>query len=155
LHFKYQQQHMKLSTIAVITLMAGLLLACGNDSSSNTGKTGTDALQNQPQNPPTGVVYHYACPNNCGGGDTAGECPVCGMAYVHNDAFHQQPGQQMDMPPQNAPEIQMQPPTAEPAQNAAGVWHYTCSAGCPGGAGAQGKCAMCGNDLVHNQAYHQ
>ncbi|MBK8297499.1 MAG: hypothetical protein IPK91_09535 [Saprospiraceae bacterium] len=30
------------------------------------------------------------------------------------------------------------PTTApEPAQNAAGVWHFTCSKGCPGGAGAQ------------------
>ncbi|MBK9109469.1 MAG: hypothetical protein IPM92_14125 [Saprospiraceae bacterium] len=47
------------------------------------------------------------------------------------------------------------PPTAEPAQNAKGVWHYTCPKGCPGGAGAQGKCAKCGSDLAHNAGYHQ
>lgn len=44
--------------------------------------------------------------------------------------------------------------TAEPAQNAAGVWHFTCSKGCPGGAGTQGNCAKCGNPLTHNAAYH-
>jgi hypothetical protein len=43
---------------------------------------------------------------------------------------------------------------AEPAQNAAGVWHYTCSKGCAGGAGAKGNCATCGGPLAHNPAYH-
>lgn len=43
---------------------------------------------------------------------------------------------------------------AEPAQNAAGVWHFTCAKGCPGGAGAAGNCVTCGSALVHNQAYH-
>ena len=46
------------------------------------------------------------------------------------------------------------PATAEPAQNAAGVWHYTCAKGCAGGAGATGPCATCGNTLAHNKAYH-
>jgi hypothetical protein len=44
--------------------------------------------------------------------------------------------------------------TPEPAQNAAGVWHYTCSKGCAGGGAAAGPCAKCGTTLVHNQAYH-
>ena len=48
----------------------------------------------------------------------------------------------------------MTPPTAEPAQNAAGVWHYTCGNGCKGGAGAAGTCGTCGGTLAHNQAYH-
>ena len=43
---------------------------------------------------------------------------------------------------------------AEPAQNAAGVWHYTCANGCAGGAGSAEGCATCGNVLVHNAAYH-
>lgn len=47
------------------------------------------------------------------------------------------------------------PQTAEPAQNAKGVWHYTCPKGCEGGAGAQGNCAKCGTALAHNAAYHQ
>ena len=44
--------------------------------------------------------------------------------------------------------------TAEPSQNAGGVWHYTCNNGCAGGAGAAGNCATCGEALAHNQAYH-
>ena len=49
------------------------------------------------------------------------------------------------------------PPTTtpEPAQNAAGVWHYTCSAGCAGGAGSAIACAKCGKTLAHNPAYHK
>lgn len=47
-----------------------------------------------------------------------------------------------------------QPRTLEPAQNAAGVWHYTCIKGCPGGAGTTGNCTNCGNVLAHNPAYH-
>lgn len=46
------------------------------------------------------------------------------------------------------------PTTPEPPQNTAGVWHYTCSNGCTGGAGAAGNCATCGGPLAHNQAYH-
>lgn len=46
------------------------------------------------------------------------------------------------------------PTTKEPAQNAAGVWHYTCPKGCAGGGGAPTACAKCGTTLTHNQAYH-
>lgn len=46
------------------------------------------------------------------------------------------------------------PATPEPPQNAEGVWHYTCSKGCAGGAGAAGNCATCGGPLAHNSAYH-
>ncbi len=44
--------------------------------------------------------------------------------------------------------------TAEPAQNAQGVWHYTCNNGCAGGGGSATACATCGSTLVHNSAYH-
>jgi len=46
------------------------------------------------------------------------------------------------------------PKAPEPAQNAAGVWHYTCSDGCAGGAGSAVACAGCGKTLVHNSTYH-
>ena len=42
----------------------------------------------------------------------------------------------------------------EPAQNAAGVWHYTCAKGCAGGAGIATACSSCGGMLAHNAAYH-
>lgn len=47
-----------------------------------------------------------------------------------------------------------QPISADPGQNALGVWHYTCIKGCPGGAGTTGKCNNCGSLLAHNPAYH-
>ena len=46
------------------------------------------------------------------------------------------------------------PATTEPAQNAKGVWHYTCTMGCAGGAGSAVKCENCGVNLAHNTAYH-
>jgi len=46
------------------------------------------------------------------------------------------------------------PVNAEPAQNEIGVWHYTCSKGCPGGAGSASKCENCGGVLAHNTRYH-
>lgn len=96
-----------------------------------------------------GGVAHYICPSNCAGsgGDAQGTCPVCGTAYVHNAAYHNQnPG---------VTDGQTPPPTPEPAINAAGVYHYICSAGCEGGAGGQGNCDKCGASLAHNAAYHQ
>lgn len=42
----------------------------------------------------------------------------------------------------------------EAAQNALGVWHYTCGKGCAGGAGSAISCTTCGNLLAHNKAYH-
>src|SRR3990170_2741285 len=64
--------------------------------------------------------------------------------------------------PQNAtpPVTTINPVTTPPvaaagaAQNAKGDYHFTCPKGCPGGAGAQAKCAKCGADLAHNQAFH-
>jgi len=46
------------------------------------------------------------------------------------------------------------PASLETAQNAGGVWHYTCLKGCAGGAGLAVNCTTCGNPLVHNQGYH-
>jgi len=46
------------------------------------------------------------------------------------------------------------PAALEAPQNTMGVWHYTCSQGCAGGAGAATNCATCGGLLAHNAAYH-
>ncbi len=121
----------------------------------------------------TAVVQHYICPNNCAGSGSAqaGTCPVCGTQYMHNAAFHNQPGaaNNTQLPPspvmtnpqpvtsQQVPQNQQvqTPITEEPAQNAAGVWHYVCSKGCEGGSGKRGFCAKCGAGLDHNPKYHQ
>lgn len=109
-----------------------------------------------------GTVYHYICPNNCGGGDSAGTCPVCGATYTHNQAFHNQTNAATtttttpDLGANNAANVTTSSTqTPEPAQNAAGVWHYTCSNGCAGGAGSAIACATCGATLAHNSLYHQ
>lgn len=174
---------MKSATILMLSFIALLFVACesdgkgGNTDSSNaldnSGST-EQPMVTPPANVNTGNsgVQHYTCPNNCegSGGPAPGDCPVCGTTYAHNAAYHDQPGMDQPQQPQampgapqpqampGAPQPQAMPgapPAAEPAQNAKGVWHYTCSAGCAGGAGSAGNCAMCGNALQHNQAYHQ
>ncbi len=117
-----------------------------------------------PATTPTAVnnsgVIHYTCPNNCAGsgGAAAGTCPVCGTAYAHNQAFHNTstpPPGTVTTPGATTPNVTPVPnPTTSQAQNAAGAYHYTCGAGCAGGAAAAGTCAVCGGALAHNQAFH-
>lgn len=95
-------------------------------------------------------VWHYTCPKGCAGGaGTASACAKCGTTLVHNAAYHE--GQN----PTAATPNPTATPKPEPAQNAKGVWHYTCGDGCAGGAGSAIACAKCGKTLVHNSAYHQ
>ena len=113
-------------------------------------------------------VPHYICPDDCegSGGPGAGTCPTCGKDYVHNAAYHQPPpggtttasgttpaGGEISTTTTNPTPAPTRTP--EPAQNAAGVWHYTCPSGCEGGAGSAIACAGCGGTLAHNAAYHQ
>ncbi len=97
-------------------------------------------------------TLHYYCSDHPDkGGAAQGSCPDCGLALIHNQAFH-------NTTTAATPDFSV-PPTSLPttpaaATNAAGVFHYTCSNGCAGGAGAQANCATCGNPLAHNQAFH-
>ncbi len=144
-----------LSRTLFIVLVAALLSSCGGGSVERPAPVLTpEQIQkaNQQQTSPTipqgqtvaSNVKHYICPNNCegSGGDAQGTCPVCGSEYIHNQAFH---NQGVTTQTQSVP---------EPAQNAAGVWHYTCPNGDPGGAGSAVACTKCGATLVHNTAYH-
>jgi len=122
---------------------------------------------------------HYVCtqPGCAGvGGAGAGSCEVCGNTLAHNQAFHNQtnpttPAGQTNTNAGNnglsplfntasdagaTPQTitPATPSTPEPAQNANGVWHYTCSNGCAGGAGSAIACSSCGSTLAHNSAYH-
>ena len=112
-------------------------------------------------------VWHYTCANGCaGGGGSATACAVCGSTLAHNSAYHNTPAASTPVgataagattttgglpAPTIVPPVNQAP---EPAQNAAGVWHYTCSNGCAGGAGSAIACATCGSTLAHNQGYH-
>ena len=129
-------------------------------------------------------VWHYTCSNGCaGGGGSAVACATCGNTLAHNQAYHGNtttpatpgaPGAptQVATTPGGTPMTMFADPTKqpvnatmgaapvqpaaapEPAQNASGVWHYTCSNGCAGGAGSAVACATCGSTLAHNQGYH-
>ncbi|WP_223035023.1 hypothetical protein [Hanstruepera marina] len=97
----------------------------------------------------TSGLYHYTCPNGCAGGAAAaGNCSSCGTALAHNQAYHNNTNTN------NSPTSTTTNTTAQSGQNAAGVWHYTCSNGCVGGAASAGNCGACGNTLAHNTAYH-
>lgn len=96
-------------------------------------------------------VWHYTCSQGCsGGGGKDDLCATCGGALAHNPAYHAND----NVAPANATTPSAITPPVDPAQNAAGVWHYTCGNGCAGGAGTAGACGTCGNALAHNDAYH-
>ncbi len=109
-------------------------------------------------------VWHYVCPKGCkGGAGSASPCSVCGTVLKHNQAYHTKGGATTQITQPNVqvnqsgnspiitPPSQANPPAA---QNAKGVWHYTCPKGCAGGSGGKGNCAKCGGALAHNKAYH-
>ncbi|MCB0584816.1 MAG: hypothetical protein KDD06_05755 [Phaeodactylibacter sp.] len=154
---------MKFSTTIILAMILGLSLACSNGEKQSTPAQQPADNTAPAITPPANInsntstaaapagVQHYICPNNCAGsgGGTAGACPVCGTAYVHNAAFHNQGNAGGSSP------MVQQPQQEAPAQNAAGVYHYICQNGCSGGSGAAGSCPQCGGALAHNQAYHQ
>lgn len=170
---------MNILKIFLLAMVPFLFAACGQDtpageetpevstpgaSDNPITVTGADAdmpIQGTPS-PDGGAAgvgskQHYYCPNSCAGsgGSAGGKCATCGAEYVHNDAYHLQ-GQAAPPAPAAASGDPMQqlPKTAEPAQNAKGVWHYSCPKGCKGGAGGAGACATCGTALAHNGTYH-
>lgn len=126
-------------------------------------------------------IWHYTCPNgHTGGAGSATACAECGTTLVHNSVYHGNPAAApaaaaggavapvaggtpatMFADPSKTPinttvgAAPVAAPTAEPAQNATGVWHYTCPSGCAGGGGSATACSSCGATLAHNQAYHQ
>lgn len=133
--------------------------------------TATPPPTAEPAQNATGV-WHYTCSKGCAGGaGSAIPCPKCGTALVHNQTYHgtPNPGAAVNAPSTIDPAISIPPSGAadkktitmpnagknEPPQNAAGVWHYTCLAGCAGGSGAAAPCPTCGKTLEHNKAYHQ
>ena len=113
------------------------------------------------QNKVTQNVKHYICNNNCenSGSDVAGNCPDCQTPYTHNVAYHSNdllksgPLKVESNATQSVPANNNVNAPA-PAQNSAGVYHYTCGNGCNGGSGSVTNCTSCGEPLAHNQAYH-
>lgn len=156
-----------LLTFVLLTLFA---IGCSSEAGTTDSQAGTETPATTAN---AGKVWHYTCPNNCAnsGSDTQGNCPVCAGALAHNQAWHNLPENQATPTPTDPDQLSpiittdgqvttttidpATPALKEPAQNANGVWHYTCGNGCAGGAGTQGNCASCGSPLAHNAAYHQ
>lgn len=152
-----------LKTLTILLFSFALVLtSCKDDKASTPTETKDNVRQplqvfdapaqqnTTAQN--TSGLYHYTCPNGCAGGAAAaGNCSSCGSALAHNQAFHN-----TNKTPSTTPTnpTATQTPTPEPSQNSAGIWHYTCSQGCAGGAGSAVNCSSCGNKLAHNSAYH-
>lgn len=151
---------MKKLIYSCLIVSCAIIFSCDNDraireKAAQSLPKSNPALNNQsPMNTSLAGVQHYICPNNCAnsGGAEQGNCPVCGTAYLHNQAFHANDAQNQIPPTPNPATTPT--PTPEPAQNAAGVWHYTCAKGCAGGAGTATTCSTCGGTLAHNAAYH-
>lgn len=126
------------------------------EESISPTKATTPALKEPAQN--AAGVWHYTCRIGCpGGSGAADKCATCGNVLVHNTIYHGNATNTANTTNTNASPMvnpAATPPKVEPAQNAAGVWHYTCSKGCAGGSGAAGKCATCSGALAHNSAYH-
>ncbi|MCU0347919.1 MAG: hypothetical protein MUC59_13345 [Saprospiraceae bacterium] len=168
------------SLLAILAFCAvGALFSCKNEGdaardaavqSLQSGQPAGDAAANPAATPAAepaqnaAGVWHYTCPKGCeGGAGSATACAKCGTTLAHNAAYHPAPTQEASTPV-DKPTVTSLPPgmtqvespikKEEPAQNAKGVWHYTCSAGCAGGAGSATACAKCGKTLAHNQAYH-
>lgn len=150
---------------------AGNCPVCGSEYQHNDAfhNQSTPATTNTETPVAAGGVQHYTCPNNCAGsgGGAAGNCPVCGTTYVHNQAYHNQPATTTTTVNANDPsslsplfqnssqQPQVNVPRISSPSNTSGVYHYICGNGCAGGSGMAGNCPSCGNALVHNQAYHQ
>lgn len=164
-----------LSTLSIVIALMGIVLLSACKNESDTARD--NAVQNVTPAPADGTtaapavtppaptqepaqnaagIWHYTCPKGCeGGGGAATACAKCGTTLVHNQGYHANTEPSLSVGGNNQTAPVATPPTQEPAQNAKGVWHYTCSKGCAGGAGSAIACAKCGATLAHNQAYHQ
>jgi len=147
---------MKLIRLSFIILAAMIMAGCGGPKGDPSTQNNTpDSLSQNVVATEEEAQLHFICPNHCkgSGGAQEGTCPVCGTAYVHNDAFHK--GQPTPEPAMRIDPVTHQAvPTHTEAQNAQGVYHFICPKGHPGGAGVAGNCPVCGTPLEHNAAFH-
>ena len=137
---------------------AALFIGCKGDQTATvaeaeTGKTTTintpikvanNTTKPNVNTPPPGVTAQTSAP---------GAAPLGSITNpIMRGAINSQPPRATPTP---QPGVIQPQRTPEPAQNAKGVWHFTCTTGCKGGAGKAEPCGVCGKQLVHNQAYHE
>ena len=161
---------MKYSKILAILLLGSAISFYACNDSNNTVREEARKSVEVPTTPPPATppaaepaqnaagVWHYICSKGCAGGGAKGDvCGTCGGPLAHNQAYHTNTNNTPNANPINpsATSPTATPPAVEPAQNAAGVWHYICNNGCAGGGVKGQNCGTCGSPLAHNQAYHQ
>lgn len=142
----------------------GTCMSCGATLEHNQAfhdqpaAAGADPAASTPEPPQNASgVWHYTCPNgHDGGSGSATACSICGTTLEHNPVYHSGGAVNTAMPDGDvtATPAPATPAAPEPAQNASGVWHYTCPNGHAGGDGSATACSECGTTLVHNTAYH-
>lgn len=153
---------MKRTSTILIVIVSLFIWGCSNDKAPQrpqqvvppSNQQATPTTNPNTTVPPASATnaageYHYICPNGAdhGGSANGGACPTCGTALVHNQAYHNN----VQNPAANT---QAQTPQPGAATNAAGVYHYICPNGDPGGSANGGTCSVCGATLTHNQAFH-
>ncbi|MCB9082091.1 MAG: hypothetical protein H6555_10310 [Lewinellaceae bacterium] len=164
-----------LTSLGTLLVAVLLLASCNSDKPNSAADTSAQPLSpttsapgaTAPAATAVNASFHYICSKGCNnGGDQLGNCTTCGAQLMHNDAYHSQnPNAGATTPPGGVSPVfvnpggttqpaQAAPQPADPPQNAAGVWHYTCPSGCAGGSGSPIACPTCGAALAHNQAYH-
>nr|WP_321221675.1 hypothetical protein [uncultured Psychroserpens sp.] len=157
-----------LKNLSIILFSLALFIYSCNDKSTTQKQdadTSTNVVESTKEVTPPATkepaqnangVWHYTCIIGCPeGAGSATKCKTCGNTLVHNTTYHANSANSANSAPfasANAANAATPPP--EPAQNAAGVWHYTCAKGHTGGAGSAVACGTCGETLAHNKAYH-
>ncbi|MTB50025.1 heavy metal-binding domain-containing protein [Lewinella sp. W8] len=75
--------------IACLFLLSFAIVSCSDApaAETDTTETTTETTTAAPHGKGKEYTSAYVCPMHCegSGSDTAGECPVCGMAYVDQE----------------------------------------------------------------------
>ena len=159
---------MKYFKILTLVLLSSFMTfySCNDDKKTVKEDSSKQVKVEKTQTPPTlkapaepaqnaSGVWHYTCKIGCpGGAGSAVKCENCGNFLAHNTTYHGATSSTNSSPMINPSATPAAPAAPEPAQNSAGVWHYTCANGCSGGSGSASSCATCNGKLAHNSAYH-
>jgi len=158
---------MKYVKITALLLLSSVLFFYGCNDTSKTSKQDTAkpvkaSETTSPVNPSpvepaqnASGVWHYTCRLGCAGGaGSAAKCETCGNTLAHNTTYHAKANTNTSPFATSATPSATPATPREPAQNAAGVWHYTCIKGHAGGSGSAVACSTCNTTLSHNKAYH-
>lgn len=75
-----------MTTTLTVLMLTFALVACGGEQTTEEDMT-TSPVSEMPHGEGKAYTSPYVCPMHCegSGSEEAGNCPVCGMAYVEHD----------------------------------------------------------------------